>query len=951
MLGRLFAKNSLIICFAFILVACNSSSGGNGNLGGDETLDDNNQNTPELNYSVGGMIDNLIGSGLLLQNNDGDNLLVTDSGSANFNFPTQLADGDNYDVSVATQPSNPNQICSVANGMGSITAANVANISINCITESYTVGGTVNGLAGSGLVLQNTNGDQLPIAGTNTVDFTMGLSLDDGSSYQITIATQPSSPPQICTVTNGQGALNGSNVSDVSINCVTTLPDTYSVSGTVTNLSGAGLVLQNNGSDDLPVYGTGAVNFTFNTPMLSGDGYNVSVLTQPASPNQDCSATNARGTIAGNNINNVEVNCVLRSYTVGGAISGLTGTGLILQNNEGDYLGVNSDGDFTLNTALNDGESYSVTVLTQPSSPDQVCTINNGNGSIAGSNVIGVSVSCVTDSDTTPPNVLLQPTLRPLGSATPVVVIFDETMDTNNAFYSVAGTMAGESDGGVWSSTNTTNDTLTILPANGHWAPSLERSMVINARDSSGNPAAEITLTLDVHTGTLYFVNAAAADNSGSALSPSTAVQSIQTAISIAAMPATIVVSEGMYTFDSSVSGSITLVEGVSVFGAYNANYSDRNPAIYVSTLSDIASINLNSVIYANSADITNATVVDGFTIIGTPNSENSYAVRLEDGASPTIQNSVIYAGDSNHSYGVYIWDAAPLIINNNIDGGTGYNGYGIYISFHSSPQIIGNTVYGGNVILNARGIYNGGFSTATIQGNSISGGGGSSHSEGVRNEGSTPDIYNNIIDGGNGINWSAGIYNVHVSSPVIRNNTINGGSSSGEAFGIVTRDGAAPVLQNNIIFTRIGANSFCVYENEFSINSTVDTMQNNNLFACNTAYRDAEGGCAGNADGDDDPTTCNLTETNSLLDIPGGVSDNLAEDPLLFNISGNDGDIHTMNDNDWHLSPSTPMTVIEGGLNGRDQSPEWGFTVDMDGTDRPASGTPWGLGAYEPFN
>lgn len=76
-----------------------------------------------------------------------------------------------------------------------------------------------------------------------------------------------------------------------------------SVGGTVTGLSGAGLVLQNNGADDLSITGDGS--FTFPTPV-SGS-YHVTVSSQPAG--QACAVANASGALVGVPITNVEVTC------------------------------------------------------------------------------------------------------------------------------------------------------------------------------------------------------------------------------------------------------------------------------------------------------------------------------------------------------------------------------------------------------------------------------------------------------------------------------------------------------------------------------------------------------------------------------------------------------------------------------------------------------------------
>jgi hypothetical protein len=79
------------------------------------------------------------------------------------------------------------------------------------------------------------------------------------------------------------------------------------------------------------------------------------------------------------------------TYTVGGTISGLSGT-VVLQDNGSDDLHATTDGSFAFATRVADGAGYSVTVSTQPSG--QTCTVANGAGTISGSNVTDVAVSC-----------------------------------------------------------------------------------------------------------------------------------------------------------------------------------------------------------------------------------------------------------------------------------------------------------------------------------------------------------------------------------------------------------------------------------------------------------------------------------------------------------------------------------------------------------------------------
>ncbi len=78
-------------------------------------------------------------------------------------------------------------------------------------------------------------------------------------------------------------------------------------------------------------------------------------------------------------------------YTVGGTVTGLSGSSLVLQDNLGDSLTVSASGAFTFPTALSLGSPYSVTVFTQPAG--QACLVTSGSGIIQG-NVTSVQVSC-----------------------------------------------------------------------------------------------------------------------------------------------------------------------------------------------------------------------------------------------------------------------------------------------------------------------------------------------------------------------------------------------------------------------------------------------------------------------------------------------------------------------------------------------------------------------------
>ena len=79
-------------------------------------------------------------------------------------------------------------------------------------------------------------------------------------------------------------------------------------------------------------------------------------------------------------------------FSVGGTVSGLSGT-VVLQDNGGDDLSVSSDGGFTFGSLFGSGGSYDVTVKSSPSG--QLCSVSGGSGTVGSANVTSVSVSCV----------------------------------------------------------------------------------------------------------------------------------------------------------------------------------------------------------------------------------------------------------------------------------------------------------------------------------------------------------------------------------------------------------------------------------------------------------------------------------------------------------------------------------------------------------------------------
>src|SRR5262249_40403777 len=149
-----------------------------------------------------------------------------------------------------------------------------------------------------------------------------------GAPYAVAVQAHPTNPWQTCAVANASGTVGAANVVNVAVSCTT---NTYAVGGTITGLVGSGLTLTNNGGHAITI-APGATAFTFRTRVPSGQPYFVRVSAPPSAPTQTCTVTGSSGTVGGTNVNTVVVNCATNTYTISGTVTGLLGSGLILND-------------------------------------------------------------------------------------------------------------------------------------------------------------------------------------------------------------------------------------------------------------------------------------------------------------------------------------------------------------------------------------------------------------------------------------------------------------------------------------------------------------------------------------------------------------------------------------------------------------------------------------------
>jgi hypothetical protein len=357
------AARSALAASLLVLAACGGS-------GSDQPL------------TLSGTVSGLTSSGLVLTTL-GVNLDVK-AGATSFTFGTALSDGVIYDVTVPIQPSG--QLCTVTNGTGTASTANISNVVVTCSDRTFDVGGTISGLTASGLVLANGSDTLSVPAGASS--FTMPAAVAYGSSYKVTVATQPTG--LTCNVTDGTGTIAADAVTNIAVACT---DQPLAIGGSISGLGSAtGLVL-GNGTDRYAVP-AGGTSFKLDVPQSLGDTYAVRVHSQPTG--MTCSAGNARGMMPTHDVVDISVTCSNEAYTVGGTVSGLTTTGLVLSDG-GDSASVPADAThFTMPTAVAYGGSYTVSVQTQPAG--LTCTVSGGTGTAPAGAV--TTVTCAASSYT-----------------------------------------------------------------------------------------------------------------------------------------------------------------------------------------------------------------------------------------------------------------------------------------------------------------------------------------------------------------------------------------------------------------------------------------------------------------------------------------------------------------------------------------------------------------------
>ncbi len=350
----------------------------------------------------------------------------------------------------------------------------------------------------------------------------------------------------------------------------------------------------------------------------------------------------------------------------------------------------------------------------------------------------------------------------------------------------------------------------------------------------------------------------------------------------------TVKVASGTYVIDSA--STITLADGVSLFGGYESSEWTRDVAVNTTTISQGST---STTIYAfTGSSLSTGLTIDGFTIESINSSGSAYGLYLTNCQNLTVSsNNIVVKGSNSTGVGVALYSASDgFILKNNV------------IEMQTGPRYV-------------YAVYASSFTgTASILNNLF-------------------NLRFNPVNGG-----SCGIHLASCTNPVfiVRNNTFiigeDGNASPSYAFGETSANTGTVTISfdNNIVYEYYetfdgGSYGLCRTTSVWDVVS----LKNNNFFQLDSFYY-------GNSGSENYISAADLN--SSITGASSNVSVDLVDGSNTYFVDETA---------DWHLTSSADITVREGAIDG--SSNGWSFTDDIDGTLRTGNGsTGWSIGAYE---
>ena len=408
-------------------------------------------------FSISGTISGAGGSGATVTLSGTSGAIATANRAGAYTF-TGLANG-NYTVT----PSHTGFTFSPASQAATINAANVTGINFAATAvapQTFSISGTISGAGGSGatVTLSGTSG---AIATANRAGAYTFTGLANGN-YTVT----PSHTGFTFSPASQAATINAANVTGINFAATAVAPQTFSISGTISDAGGSGATVTLSGTSGAIATANGAGAYTF-TGLANGN-YTVTpshtgFTFSPASQAATINAANVTG------INFAATAVAPQTFSISGTISGAGGSGatVTLSGTSGATATANGAGAYTF-TGLANG-NYTVT----PSHTGFTFSPASQAATINAANVTGINFAATTVA---PQTFSISGTISGAGGSGATVTLSG-----------TSGATATANGAGAYTFTGLANGNYTVTPSHtGFTFSPASQAATINAANVTG---------------------------------------------------------------------------------------------------------------------------------------------------------------------------------------------------------------------------------------------------------------------------------------------------------------------------------------------------------------------------------------------------------------------------------------------------------------------------------
>ena len=372
---------------------------------------------------------------------------------------------------------------------------------------------------------------------------------------------------------------------------------------------------------------------------------------------------------------------------------------------------------------------------------------------------------------------------------------------------------------------------------------------------------AEGDSTSTISAASVYYAKPSAT-GAGNCLSWGNAC-SLQSALGLSASGDEIWVAQGIHSPGGYETATFRLIDDVAIYGGFTGTETSRDQRNYVTNLTILSGdfngddVTTNGVVLdaadqvgnnnrnvVHTYNVTETTILDGFTITGGQDDEINYSTTpfenkgwgggmYNSSGNPTLRN-LIFSGNLANNRGGGMANnnngnptlTNVIFSNNTITSVSGYGGGGMYNGTNSNPvlnnvifsdnstphnfggailnwysqPILNNVTISGNSATRGAGMYNYGNRTPVLNNVTMFGNIASYRGGGLYNSGGSTPVLNHVTISGNHTDYQGGAIYIASGNVMLSNVTISHNSDNGGGGGGIRMHGGTLTMQNTII-------------------------------------------------------------------------------------------------------------------------------------------------------